>query len=65
MMETKAFYKTSEWWASLLGAFYFVLNSAGVVDQIPKSWSAIAVAIVTGAYAVSRGQAKQGVKPDK
>lgn len=63
-METKPGYKTTEFWASIFAGIYLVLNTTGAIDQIPKSWGAIALAIVSGAYAVSRGEAKQGVKPD-
>lgn len=63
-METKPGYKTTEFWASILTGLYLVLNTTGAIDQIPKSWGAIALAIVSAAYSVSRGQAKQGVKPD-
>jgi hypothetical protein len=63
-METKPGYFTTEFWASLITGVYLTLNSSGAIDQIPKSWSAVALAIVSGAYAISRGQAKQGVKPD-
>jgi hypothetical protein len=39
-------------------------NTTGVIDQVPKSWSAIALALIIGLYSVARGQAKSGVKPD-
>ena len=60
-METKPAYLTTEFWVSILTGLYMVANTTGAVDQIPKTWSGIALAIVGAAYAVSRGQAKQGV----
>jgi hypothetical protein len=63
-METKPFYKSSEAWASLFGALFTFGNTTGVIDQVPKSWSAIALALIIGLYSVARGQAKSGVKPD-
>jgi hypothetical protein len=63
-METKAFYKSSEAWASLFAALYAAANTTGVIDQVPKSWSSIALALIVGLYSVARGQAKSGVKPD-
>jgi len=63
-LETKPFYKSSEAWASLFGALLTGANTTGVITQVPKSWSTIALAIIIGLYSVARGQAKSGVKPD-
>jgi len=63
-VETKPGVKTTEFWVSIFTAGYMFLNTTGAIDQIPKTWSGIAMAIVSALYAVSRGQAKQGVKPD-
>ncbi len=63
-METKPGYLTTEFWVSIFTGFYMVLNTTGVLSQIPDKFAGIATAIIAAAYAVSRGQAKQGVKPD-
>ena len=60
-MESKPGYLTTEFWTSVLSALYLILNSTGVVNQIPSKWSGVALAVVTAAYALSRGAAKQGV----
>lgn len=52
--------KTTEFWTAVLTALYFVANATGVFTSIPSSISAIAVAIITAAYALSRGSAKRG-----
>ena len=62
-METKPGVKTTEFWVSIFTGGWMFLNTVGVTDQIPNTWSSIALAIIGAAYAVSRGQAKQGVKP--
>jgi hypothetical protein len=63
-METKPGYLTTEFWVSILTGIYMALNTTGILDEIPTKWSTIALAVVSAAYAVSRGQAKSGVKPD-
>jgi hypothetical protein len=63
-METKPGYLTTEFWVSIFSGAYMVLNTTGVLNQISPKFGAIAIAIVSAAYAVSRGQAKSGVKPD-
>lgn len=57
--ETKPFYLTSEFWASVA---LTIANVAGAF-QIPGKWQAIVQAIITAAYAVSRGLSKSGVAP--
>lgn len=60
-METKPAYLTTEFWTSIITGLYMVLNTTGVLSQIPAKWSGIAIAVIGAAYALSRGQAKQGV----
>ena len=60
-METKPGYLTTEFWVSILTGLYMVLNTTGVVNQIPAKFSGIALAIISAFYALARGQAKQGV----
>lgn len=62
-METKPGYLTTEFWVSIFTGGYMVLNTTGLINQIPDTWAAIAVAVIGGAYSVSRGQAKQGIQP--
>ena len=63
-METKPGPKTTEFWTSVLTGGYMALNATGVLEQIPNKWAAIALAAIGGAYNVSRGLAKNSVKPD-
>ncbi len=63
-METKPGYLTTEFWVSIFSGLYMVLNTTGVLNQIPPKFGAIAVAVISAAYAVARGQAKQGVAYD-
>ena len=60
-METKPGYLTTEFWVSIFTGAFMVLNTTGVVNEIPDRWAAVALAVIGGAYTVSRGQAKQGV----
>jgi len=52
---------TSEFWVTIFTALYLVLNNAGVWQEIPTKWSAIAMAIIVALYNMSRGVAKHGV----
>jgi len=61
-METKPGYLTTEFWVSIFTGVYMALNTTGVLTQIPPKFGAIALAVVSALYAVSRGQAKQGVQ---
>lgn len=62
-METKAFWKTSEFWTMLFGqAGTFIGAISGV---IPEEWSVIVGAILIFGYNLSRGMAKSGVLPEK
>ena len=60
-METKPGYLTTEFWVSIFSGIYMVLNTTGILSQIPPRFGAIALAVISAAYAVARGQAKQGV----
>jgi hypothetical protein len=60
-METKPAIRTTEFWLTLavnLGALL-----AGLAGALPPRYAAIVTGISTGLYALSRGWAKQGVKP--
>lgn len=57
--ETKAGYKTTEFWLTLAGLAAVNLN--GVVLTLPDKYQAIASAVLAGLYALSRGQAKKGI----
>lgn len=63
-METKPGYLTTEFWVTIITGIYMALNTTGVLEEIPDRYSAIALAIVGAAYTLSRGHAKNGVKPD-
>jgi hypothetical protein len=56
-MNTKPGYKTTEFWMGLLAMFLPV-----AVSGVPPKYQALVPAIVSSAYAVSRGLAKGGVK---
>lgn len=55
---------TSEFWVSVLTGVYLVLNTTGVLTQIPEKYSSIALAIVTALYTLSRGVAKHSGQPE-
>ena len=63
-METKPGYLTTEFWVSILSGIYMVLNTTGLISQIPNKWAAVALAVITAAYTVARGVAKQGIAYD-
>jgi len=63
-METKPGYKTTEFWLTILTNIVIGANLAGAFSGIPNRYAALVAAIVNGAYAISRGQAKQGVAYD-
>ena len=60
-METKPFYKTSEFWLSIIAALGVL--STSIADLYPGRWAAVATAIIVGLYSVARGVAKAGVPP--
>jgi hypothetical protein len=51
---------TSEFWISVLSAVYLALNASGILSEVPPRYSAIALAIITALYTLSRGVAKHG-----
>ena len=55
---TKAGVHTTEFWTSLFAGLYMVANTTGVIHQIPDTVATVALSIIGGAYAVSRGLAK-------
>lgn len=57
--ETKAGWKTTEFWATLAGLAAVNLN--GVILTLPDKYQAIATGVLIGLYALSRGQAKKGI----
>lgn len=61
-METKPGYKTTEFWLTIITAVAVLL--AAVADVLPDKYAAIVASASTAAYAVARGLAKLGVKPD-
>ena len=60
-METKPGYKTTEFWLTVVANIVIALDLAGAWTYVPNRYAVVAGAIVNAAYAVSRGQAKQGV----
>ena len=59
-METKKFYLTSEFWVAVAA----VAGSLTGVLPIPPEYEGVVAAVVTAAYAISRGLAKAGVDPN-
>lgn len=57
--ETKAGYKTTEFWLTVAGLV--ALNLNGVILTLPDKYQALGSAVLAGLYAISRGQAKSGV----
>lgn len=57
--ETKAGYKTTEFWLAVIGLL--IVNLNGLVMTLPDKYQAIATAAIAAFYAVSRGQAKSGI----
>lgn len=56
--ETKAGWKTTEFWLTVAGAVFVNVGPA-----VPDKWQAILTAAMAAVYALARGVAKQGV-PD-
>jgi hypothetical protein len=52
---------TSEFYVTILTALYAVLNTTGVLNQIPPRYGAIVLAVVTALYSFSRGLTKSNV----
>lgn len=61
-METKPAIYTTEFWITVLNIVGLV--AAASVDVLPPRYAAIATAVVTALYTISRGLAKQGSAPD-
>jgi hypothetical protein len=61
-METKPGYKTTEFWLTVAVSVASFVSA--VSDNLSPKWAALAAALANGLYAVGRGQAKSGVKPD-
>jgi hypothetical protein len=64
MKETKAFYKTSEFWLMVLGQIVLTLQTSGAIDIVSHKYtwlSPILQTIIASAYILSRGQAKSGI----
>ena len=57
--ETRAGYKTTEFWLAIAGVV--ALNLNGVIMTLPDKYQALGTAVIAGLYAISRGQAKSGV----
>jgi len=64
MKETKAFYRTSEFWLMVLGQLVLTLQTSGALDLVAQrySWiSPILQVVLASSYITSRGKAKSGV----
>lgn len=61
-METKSGIRTTEFWLTVITAAGALI--AALASELPPRYAAIASAISVGLYAIGRGQAKSGVKPD-
>lgn len=62
--ETKPGVLTTEFWLQLVAQVFLTLNSTGAWTYVHPQWaSLIAQGGVLGAYTLSRGWAKSGVKP--
>jgi hypothetical protein len=61
--ETKPGIYTTEFWVTIFTSLLAVLDLSGAWDFVPDRYATILLAVVNAAYAVSRGIAKQGVKP--
>lgn len=59
--ETKPGYKTTEFWLTLILIVGGVLDETNAWHFMPHNWAAIGMAVVAGAYSLSRGKAKQGI----
>lgn len=63
-METKPGYLTTEFWVTLFTNGVSLINLFGWWNYVPNRVSVVLMAVINAAYAVSRGQAKQGVAFD-
>ena len=60
-METKEFYKTSEFWLTML--MNVTTAGAAVAGTLPAKYGVPTLTVINGLYAVARGLAKAGVPP--
>ena len=60
-LETKPAFYTTEFWVTMFGNLGGLLNLLGAWNFVPNQWVVIALAVINGLYAVSRGQAKSSV----
>lgn len=60
-METKPGYLTTEFWVTIFTNAYALGDVVGIWNTIPDRYATILMAVVSGAYAASRGIAKSGV----
>lgn len=63
-METKPGWKTTEFWVAGVTQGIMFLNVIGAWDFVPNRVSTYVMGAVAFGYAVARGIAKSGVKPD-
>jgi len=61
-METKPGYKTTEFWLTIAVVAADLITA--LLGILPPQFAGMASAIATGLYALGRGQAKSGIKPD-
>lgn len=62
-LETKPWYKTSEFWSLVFVNAGVILSAC--VGITPAAWVPVINSASAGVYALSRGIAKSGVKPDE
>lgn len=63
-METKPGTRTTEFWLILIGANVAPIAMV-VAEVLPPKYAVIAMATGNALYAIARGLAKQGTKPDE
>ena len=63
-METKPGYLTTEFWVTIIVQLVGIFNLMFPVYHISDKTALGAQTLAAAAYAISRGLAKQGVKPD-
>ena len=59
--ESKPGYRTTEFWTMLFTNGFLLGDMVGIWDAVLDNVATIAVAIISGLYALERGQAKQGI----
>lgn len=63
-METKPGYKTTEFWTAIVIQLVNFSNLVGIWDFMSNTQSAKVMGFVGALYAIGRGVAKAGVKPN-